>query len=79
MREDVGAVVAEGRNGLRQLDDGVADVGALPAQIVGGGVDERTQRAHAAGLGGLQRVGQLLQLLTEVDPIRLEPRCVLAG
>ena len=40
-----------------------------PAQVVGGGVDDRTQRAHPAGLGGLQRVGQLLQLLADVVPL----------
>ena len=47
-REDVSAVVAERRHRLGQFDDRVADVGALTAQVVGGGVDERTQRAHPA-------------------------------
>src|ERR1700682_1863338 len=46
--EDVVAVVAEHGQRLGQLDDGVADGGALPAQVIGSGVDERTQRAHAA-------------------------------
>ena len=42
--EDVVAVVAERRNRLRQFDEGVTDVGALAAQVVGGGVD-RTRPA----------------------------------
>ena len=62
-------MVAERRNGLRQLDDGVADVGALAAQVVGGGVDERTQRADAAGLGGLQQFGEPLELGAQVVPL----------
>ena len=67
--EDVVAVVAERRNRLRQFDDGVADGGALPAQVVGGGVDECTQRAHAARLGGLQQFGEPLQLVAQVIPL----------
>jgi hypothetical protein len=51
--EEVFAVVAECGQCLRQLDDRVADGGTLPAQVVGGRVDELTQRAHAARLGGL--------------------------
>ena len=34
--------------------------GALAAQVVGGGVDERAQRADTARLGGLQYLSQLL-------------------
>src|SRR4029078_6602709 len=67
-REDVRAVITEGRKRLRQLDDGVANAGTLAAQIVGGGVDERTQRGDSAGLGRLQRDGQLLQLRTDLVP-----------
>ena len=67
--EDVGAVVAERRNRLRELDDRVARGIALAAQVVRGGVDELAHRARPAGRGGLQRVGELLQLLTEVVPL----------
>ena len=67
--EDVVAVVAEHGERLGQLDDGVADVGALPAQVVGRGVDESAQRADPAGLGGLQRLSELLQLFAEVVPL----------
>ena len=62
-------MVAERRNRLRQLDNGVADGGALPAQVVGGGIDERTQRAHAARLGGLEQFGQPLKLGPQVVPL----------
>ena len=75
--EEVGAVVAERRERLRQLDDGVADVGALAAQVVGGGVDERAQRADPAGLGRLQRLGELLQLLAEVVELHRNRGAVL--
>ena len=61
--EQVLAVVAERGEGLRQLDQRVADVGALSPQVVRRGADELAERADAAGLGRLQRVGEPLQLL----------------
>ena len=67
--EDVGAVVAERRNRLGQLDDGVARGVTLAAQVVCGGVDEFAQRACPALSGGLQGVGQLLQLPAQVVPL----------
>ena len=64
-------------NACDSLIDGVADVGALAAQIVGGGVDERAQGADTARLGGLQSVGELFQLRAEVVPFDRDGRTVL--
>ncbi len=64
-------------NGLGQFDDRVADVGALTAQVVRGGVDERAQRADSAGFGGLQVLGELLQLFAEIVPFHRNRGAVL--
>ncbi len=66
--EDVVAVITQSRQRLRELDHDVADVGALPAQVVGGGVDERAQRADTARFGRLQQFCQPLQLDSDVIP-----------
>ena len=47
--EEVVAVVAERRNRLGQLHDGVADGDSLAAQVVRGGGHERSEGADAAG------------------------------
>ena len=72
-------MVAERGHRLRQFDDAVADGGALPAQVFGGGVDERTQRAHAARLGGLQQFGDALELVSQVIPLDWHRRAVLGN
>ena len=64
--EDIGAVVTDGRNRLGQFDQGGANVGALAAQVVRGGVDEGTEFADPAGLGGLQRLGDAVQLFADI-------------
>src|SRR5271169_5368989 len=75
--EDVGAVIAQYRERLRKLDDRVADVGALTAQVVRGSVDKRTQRADTTFLGGLQSVGELFQLPPQVIPLHGDGGAVL--
>ena len=62
-------MVAERRKRLRQFDHRFAHVGALAAQVVGGCVDERAQGADAAGLGRLQCLDELLQLVAQIVPL----------
>ena len=57
---------------------GVADVGALAAQVVGGGVDECPQGADPAGLGRLQCLRSASRAAGAGRPIPPEPRCVPA-
>ncbi len=42
----------------------------LAAQVVGGGVDELAERTHPARLCRLQRIGELLQLFTQIIPLQ---------
>ena len=61
-------MVTEYRDGLRELDDGVVDVGALTAQGLRGVVHDRSQCAQSARFGRRQQLGEPLELLTQIVP-----------
>ena len=57
----------------------VADGGALPAQIVRGGVDERTQRAHPPGSVGCSVSVSFCELLAQIVPFHRHRGAVLGN
>ena len=67
--EDVGAVITKCRHRLGEFDYRVACRFTLTAQVGRRGVDELAYGAHSTWRRGLQGVGELLQLLTEVVPL----------